>query len=87
MNQTYIHSSRPCENHETSPCVGKAAFWVAEAGNLGREGESLMLHSRPHYMHNFFYLDVGIWGSAQKNYGERVTFTSLTTDPGVPKNT
>ena len=86
MNQTYIHSSRPGENHETSPCVGKAAFWVAEVDNFGREGESLMLHSRPPYMQRCFYLNVGIWESAQKNYGERVTFTSFTTDPGVPKN-
>ena len=63
------NSSRPCENHETSPCVGKAAFWVAEADNLGREGESLMLHSRPPYMHRCFYLDVEIWGSTQKIMG------------------
>ena len=69
MNQTYIHSSRPCENHETSPCVGKAAFWVGEVDNLGREGESLMLHSRPPYMHRCFYLDAGIWGCTQKLWG------------------
>ena len=69
MNQTYIHSSMPCENHETSPCVGKAAFWVAEADNLGRDGESLMLHSRPPYMHKCFYLDVEIWGCTQKIMG------------------
>ena len=77
MNQTYIHSSRPGENHETSPCVGKAAFWVAEADNLGREGESLNAAQSSALYAQMFLSRRRDLGKYAKNYGERVIFNSF----------